>query len=259
MSKPHSCLSSNYEFVEIAAKNQMKAEAYSTAAPLNDIYHQVLGDYPDEIGSGIGYLRVLSSLKDARSKRYQRANCTVAELVAHVDSPDCLEEIKQWCQGTVKYTDNAGTRHYAIILGSDKVLEHVDERNHYLLCDATFRTAPRPFSQLFNVMVSYEGVAIPVLHACMSSKHSGLYEGVLMKIRELYPQLEPKIVKSDFEMGLMKAVRAAFPNVTISGCYFHYAQAVFRAIMRVGNQIHIFCNKYCRSNFVIMHSSHKLK
>ncbi len=237
MRKPHECAVRDFEFVEMAVKNRMKAEAYSSAQPLNDIYHNVLNEFSEHIGAGISYHSMLGSLKDARSRRYERANCTVEELVAHIESNDCLEEIKIVCQAVVHFAEDNGTRHYAIILGCPEVLARVGTEHQYFLCDATFKTAPRPFSQLFNIMVSHEGVAIPILHVAMSSKHSGLYEGTLMKIREICPQLEPRIIKSDYEMGLMRAIRAAFKNATIAGCYFHYCQAVFRAMMRTGNVI----------------------
>lgn len=217
----------------------MKAVAYMTPQPLNDIYHSVIKEYPQEIWTAIGYHNIVSCLKDARMRRYQRGGCTAEELCGYLDSDECLEEFKTVCHATVRYTEDSGTKHFAVILGSPSILAKTGAHNYYLLCDATFKTAPRPFSQLLNIMVSYEGIAIPVLHVCMSSKHNGLYEGVLMKIRTLFPQLEPRVIKCDFEVGLMKALNAAFPNTTISGCYFHYAQAVFRAIMRPGNHTNV--------------------
>jgi hypothetical protein len=145
-----------------------------------------------------------------------------------------LEEVKVVCQGTVSFQEEDGTKHFAVILGSPNLIQTVGEHNTYLLCDATFKTSPRPFKQLFNLMVSYEGVAIPILHVCMTSKHHALYEGVMIKIRSICPHLEPRIIKSDFELALMKSLQRAFPSVVLSGCFFHYTQAVFRAIMRPG-------------------------
>jgi hypothetical protein len=127
-----------------------------------------------------------------------------------------------------------GTKHFGVILGSPNVLKIVGTANLYLMVDATFKTSPVPFVQLLNVMVSYCGVAIPILHICMTSKHAGLYEGIMLKIRSICPTLEPRIIKSDYELGLMKSLQSSFPNATLSGCYFHYSQAVFRAMMRPG-------------------------
>ncbi len=230
----HSCALRDVEFQVLAAKNRMKAEAYMTPAPLNDIYHDVLNDYPDEVGSTIGYHSIVSTLKDARLRRYQRGSSSPEELCDYLDSDDCLEEIKIVCQGTVRFVEENGHKHFAVILGSPNLLQTVGDSNMYLLCDATFKTSPRPFTQLLNLMVSYDGVAIPILHACMTSKHNGLYEGIMLRVRSICPRLQPRIIKTDFEFSLMKSVQGAFPDVILSGCYFHYAQAVFRAIMRPG-------------------------
>ena len=224
-----------YEFQVLAAKNRMKAEAYMSPRPLNDIYHEVLNEFPDDIGATIGYHSMVSSLKDARLRRYQRGSCSAEELCEYLESDDCLEEIKGVCQGTVRFTEDNGQKHYAVILASPNLLQIIGDSNTYLLADATFKTAPRPFLQLFNVMVSYDGVAIPMLHCCMSSKHHALYEGILLKIRQICPRLEPRIIKCDFEIGLMKSLATVFPAAVLSGCFFHYAQSIFRAIMRPGN------------------------
>jgi hypothetical protein len=233
--KEHTCAIREQEFQILAAKNTMKAQAYTTPKALNDIYHEVLTDFPEDIGTNLGYHSIVSTLKDARVRRYQKANCSPEELCAYLDSEDCLQEIKPVCQGTVRYVEDNGTKHFAVILASPNVLQMVGPHNVYLMCDATFRTAPRPFAQLFNLMVSYCGVCIPIMHICMTSKHNGLYEGVMRKVRSICPSLEPRIIKSDYELALMKALQTTFPNATLSGCYFHFAQAVFRAMMRPGN------------------------
>jgi hypothetical protein len=212
----------------------MKSQAFMTPLPLHDIYHDVLNLYDDDVADRIVFQSFSSTLKDARLRRYQRGSCTPEELCTYLESEDCLEEVKSLFQGSVQFVDENGRTHFAVILGSPNLLQIAGPENTYLFCDATFKTAPRPFAQLYNVLVSHEGCAIPILHACMSSKHAGLYKGVMLKIREICPNLEPRVVKSDFETALMSGVKSVFPGITQSGCRFHFAQAVFRAIMRPG-------------------------
>jgi hypothetical protein len=235
---PHTCQLKDKEFQLMEAKHRMKVQAMNTPENLHDIYHEVLNGFPKDIADSVGYHSVLPSLKNARSRRYEKANCSPGELTEYLDSSDCLEEVKVLYQGSVHYTELDGegnrTDQYAVILGSPNILQVVGEDNIYMMADATFSTSPRPFAQLFNIMVSYKGTPIPILHVCMTHKSAPLYEGVLMEIRRICPLLEPRVIKTDYEGALLKAVEASFPGVTQSGCRFHYAQAVFRAINKPG-------------------------
>jgi hypothetical protein len=48
--------------------------------------------------------------------------------------------------------------------------------------------------------------------------------------------LDPLTVMSDFEKAAQNALQAAFPNATISGCFFHLGQCVFRKVQELGLQ-----------------------
>ncbi|KAL8568606.1 hypothetical protein ACOMHN_006270 [Nucella lapillus] len=43
-------------------------------------------------------------------------------------------------------------------------------------------------------------------------------------------------IMSDFESGLIPAVRHNFPNTRHKGCYFHYSQAIWRRVQQLGLQ-----------------------
>lgn len=38
----------------------------------------------------------------------------------------------------------------------------------------------------------------------------------------------------DFEYGALKAVREAFPDAQLKGCYFHFGQALYQKIKSAG-------------------------
>ena len=42
------------------------------------------------------------------------------------------------------------------------------------------------------------------------------------------------LVITDFEMAIINAIRAEFPNASLGGCYFHFAQCLWKAVMRLG-------------------------
>lgn len=61
----------------------------------------------------------------------------------------------------------------------------------------------------------------------MSRKTEASYNGVL---REVVEHLSPQsvgnvsIVMTDYEAALMNGAQAAWPNATVVGCFFHFAQ-----------------------------------
>lgn len=83
-------------------------------------------------------------------------------------------------------------------------------------------------------MATYLGNYVAILHVAMTSKCTLLYKGILEKIRDKFPSLQPKEIMSDFERSLRNAVGAVFPEARVVGCAFHYAKAVLSKINKVG-------------------------
>ena len=46
--------------------------------------------------------------------------------------------------------------------------------------------------------------------------------------------LNPSKLMSDFESGLLPALRAHFPNAAIKGCYFHHTKAIWSKVQELG-------------------------
>ena len=57
---------------------------------------------------------------------------------------------------------------------------------------------------------------------------------MLRKLGDLVPQFILAQVIADFEEVLPVAVRAVFGDVTVSGCWFHYAQAIIKRLRKSG-------------------------
>ncbi|CAF3027632.1 unnamed protein product [Rotaria sp. Silwood2] len=85
-----------------------------------------------------------------------------------------------------------------------------------IFIDGTFKTRPMMFSQVYVIMGLHLAEAIP------------------LKSIEHGTKFEPQYVYSDFESGEMGALENLFPNVTIRGCWYHFNQAIFRNIQKMG-------------------------
>ena len=118
----------------------------------------------------------------------------------------------------------------ALIFASSIMLSVLDHDCTYVFADGTFKTAPRPFTQVFNILVSYKGVVLPIFHILMTGKPYGLYQKVFNRLADLCPNFRPVFINTDFEGALFKAIKKTFPKALTTGCSFHYCRAILRAI-----------------------------
>ncbi|XP_063216682.1 uncharacterized protein LOC134527704 isoform X2 [Bacillus rossius redtenbacheri] len=68
----------------------------------------------------------------------------------------------------------------------------------------------------------------------MTRRTTEAYEAVLRGLIEEVPTFKPATLMSDFKPALRSAFRRVFPNVSVKGCWFHYAQAIFRRAQQLG-------------------------
>ena len=66
----------------------------------------------------------------------------------------------------------------------------------------------------------------------MSSKtrveYAQVFEVLKQKAKEVDLCLAPTTIMTDFECGMIAAVRDEFPNAHHQGCYFHFTQVDFK-------------------------------
>ena len=75
---------------------------------------------------------------------------------------------------------------------------------------------------------------IPIGYAIMTSKSEEAYVPVIRKFRDLGLQMLRRKLVTDFEIALMNAfIRVYGPNLSISGCLFHYVVDVNEAVGRL--------------------------
>lgn len=122
----------------------------------------------------------------------------------------------------------------AVIFASDQQLALL-RSSTVIHIDSTFRVVPKLYYQLFSIFVPHAGYLFPVLFSLMTRKTTELYETVLRKLRDLIPDFQPEQVIADFEDAPIAAIHTIFGNdVVVSGCWFHYAQALVKKVRKIG-------------------------
>ncbi|GMF52676.1 unnamed protein product [Phytophthora fragariaefolia] len=105
-----------------------------------------------------------------------------------------------------------------------------------LFVDGTFRCVPQPFYQCVVIMVHDQAsdCFLSVFYVLCSSKESDMYWNVIDHVIQATDQkLNPAKAICDFESGLIKAVLTQFPDAKVSGCYFHFKQALGRQMKKL--------------------------
>ncbi|RLU19838.1 hypothetical protein DMN91_008397 [Ooceraea biroi] len=114
--------------------------------------------------------------------------------------------------------------------------------NYYLLealssateiyVDGIFSVLPRKphIAQLYSVHMRYMDTGIATLFILCDVRTATMYDVLWDKIIQLIPQLKENInfIMSDFEMAAIKSLSTKFPRAKLTGCWFHFNQAVLR-------------------------------
>ncbi|KAK3933016.1 FLYWCH-type zinc finger-containing protein 1 [Frankliniella fusca] len=141
--------------------------------------------------------------------------------------------------------------------GDNRVIVFVTRRNLELLgksgtwfVDGTFKTSPKIFVHVFTISALVkrqtassreDNVCFPLVYALFSSKMEVQYSQVLQAVKNASREqrvgfTQPSQVMSDFDVAILNAVKTAFPDGTVSCCFFHLGQSIYRKVQTSGLQ-----------------------
>ncbi|XP_063053962.1 uncharacterized protein LOC134448133 [Engraulis encrasicolus] len=129
-----------------------------------------------------------------------------------------------------------GRRH--LIFATDHQLTVLSDALTWYM-DGTFKTARDPFKQLFTIhSFIHSGDSmkqVPLCYVMMSRRKTEDYTAVFNAVRDMLPR-SPRVEEAvlDFEQAVWSALPEVFPGIEIFGCWFHWAQTVYRKIARLG-------------------------
>lgn len=112
-----------------------------------------------------------------------------------------------------------------LIFATDKSKEEL-ARTRHIYCDGTFKSAPKPFMQIYSIHGDIDGVVKPLAYAMLLNKKMATYKRVFQLLKASIPNMSIDVFTSDFEEAAVRAILSVFPNVAVKGCYFHYKRAL---------------------------------
>lgn len=116
-----------------------------------------------------------------------------------------------------------------MIFASDEQVDILQDAEEFLV-DGTFKVVPEVFYQLYIIHGIFRDHAVPLIYALLRRKNVQTYQRLITEILNIAPRWSPRAIMSDFEQASIGAFQSAFPNASLSGCYFHLRQSIHRKL-----------------------------
>jgi hypothetical protein len=134
-----------------------------------------------------------------------------------------------------------GPENYRGLLENDDLILFFSEdgiarlkENNIWATDGTFSCVPEPFFQLYTISYIKNHHVFPCIFGLLKNKNQDTYVFMFKTIIDLVGILTPNIIKTDFEIAAINALKLTWPAARVSGCIFHLGQALDRKIKNLG-------------------------
>ena len=209
-----------YKTQQIDLRNKLKRAAETSSDRLRDIFNDTCRNH-----------------QEAASISYRNTRCIMSKrrMLQIPGMPKTAVEFSQLLvysrysymhKATVCVDNSVGT-----IFVSDKMIL-VAKSCKRICFDGTFYTVPKIFYQLFTIFCIQDEHTIPIIHVLMTNKSEELYKACINRVVEIIPCFKPDVAVSDFEIAPRNAFQSQFPHIHITGCLFHYTQAIWNGVRK---------------------------
>ncbi|XP_026730338.1 uncharacterized protein LOC113495674 [Trichoplusia ni] len=203
-------------------------EAMSTLDPLPEVYKRKLNNLLDQ---GINLTQDIPEFKNVKTTLYNKRNKSLGVKRLFGKSPTDVQVPNSFCN-FILADYNDGKRRI-LLFATQKSKDELGRCRH-LYCDGTFKSVPKPFKQLYSIHGDIDGVVKPLVYALLCDKKKSTYKLLFQLLKTTVPNTQVDFFKSDFEEAAMSGFLAVFPNAVVSGCFFHYKQALRRKSRDLG-------------------------
>ncbi|CAF3622430.1 unnamed protein product [Rotaria socialis] len=121
-----------------------------------------------------------------------------------------------------------------LMFASDEQADNLQDTEEFLV-DGTFKIVPEIFYQLHIIHGVFRDHVVPLIYALLRQKNTETYQRLINEILKIAPRWSPRSIMINFEQASIGAFQAAFPNVSVSGCYFHLRKSLHRKIQAIRN------------------------
>lgn len=130
-----------------------------------------------------------------------------------------------------------------IVFGTEQGCQLLESLSEFFI-DGTFKSCPKPFSQLLIIHgdrqgPSHETNTVPLIFALMPDKKQHSYAIVIEIIKSQVPGWNPQKIHTDYEKSLINALLDEFPASVVKGCYYHMTKALWKKskVIKIKNKV----------------------
>ncbi|CAH2210226.1 jg21811 [Pararge aegeria aegeria] len=104
-----------------------------------------------------------------------------------------------------------------------------------LLLDGTFKVKPKLFQHIYTIYGDLTNdTFVPLLFCLLPNKKQITYTRLFTLLKDKIPDFRPTEIKIDYEVSALNSIHEVFPEVVVSGCFFHYSQALCKNAKKLG-------------------------
>ena len=214
----------------LKAYNRLKTEASESEMSTRSLLSKAVQSLPAE---SINKLPKLDSVKKTirNCKRIQDDDFGNPTTCAEIVIPNSYA-LTHKGENFLLFDSGIGDVNRLLLFGTPKFLNLLKESVSWY-CDGTFKVVPEHFFQLYTIHAQKDGYLFPCVYALLNSKSESTYDRIFLKLLEIEPVLNPSSIMVDFEKASMNSLETHF-IASISGCFFHLAQNIYRKIQSEG-------------------------
>ena len=183
---------------------------------------------------------VYPDFHEYKTTLYRHRAISLPDLPGNVHDIDFTAIDQTWSctkRGT-QFMRKHDTNYGITIFTTQEQLELLAD-SRFILADGTFKTASPPYQQLYTIHSIENNRRVPLVFALMTNKATVDYERLLHLLHRYTQRAtnriwDPQMVITDYELGMMNAVRTQLPNSDNGGCLFHFNQEIFKKVKEYG-------------------------
>ena len=154
--------------------------------------------------------------------------------------PTCAQDVHldgEWCKANGEewlIYQNTRDENTCIILARKANLRKLKQSKVWY-GDGTFDVSPKVFYQMYTIHSPVMGKILPMVYCLLSNKSSESYRQIFEVLNnEMQGECAVEKFRSDFEKAPIKEFLQVFPERSVEACFFHFAQANWCQIQRLG-------------------------